>query len=338
MALNWVIKEQLAQRKPQREFPENFRFQDHGKVVKEGAKTIVEFIAAGGFADAFYSRQMYEVDAGRDEEPLLYNTIYDVMVNADLPKIIPINVLGPGGVVFERITEGGEVKFVSVGESTKSVTLYHYAAGIEYTDELVLFNQSWQFPIIERQFGVAHNALLNHLHFNPILAYSYAAANQTAASSTGTLLEEKYARTLEDAITNAKGDSSNPRRGPYDLLIASADMFTVDRALKLRIQDGANPNAVPAAAFIQNIIVYDGWTGTRGKKSTTYDGVTAGTGYLISKAYSEDFKGYVKLPLRNQRGDGDLSRFVVEQAMWDTWLGVYANPLRAVEEITWPTS
>jgi hypothetical protein len=168
---------------------------------------------------------------------------------------------------------------------------------------------------------------------------TYPARNKTAASSTGTQLEEKYMRTIEDAIVNAKADTTNPRRGPYDLLIAGGDMFTVERALKLRIQDGANPNGAPGASYIENVIVYDGWTGTRGKKTTTYSGVTTGKAYLVSKQYqSQDFASYVKMGLREQRGDGDLSRFIVEQVVYDSRLGVLANPLRAVEEITWPTS
>lgn len=334
----WKSKEGLAKATPKRQFPRGFKFSDHVREISGRPGIIAEFIGSGSFADAFVTRQMYEIDAGRDEEPILYTSIYDIITSPDLPELMPINVLGPTGVVFEEVVEGGEVKFATVGQSDKSVRIRQWAAGLEYTKKLIMFNQVWDFPTIERQFGVAHNALLNNIHLYPIISFTYKAANKTAASAVGTLLEEKYARTLEAAITASKTDQTNPRRGPYDLLIAGGDMFTVERALKLRIQDGANPNGVPGAGFIDNVIVYDGWTGNRGKKTTSYTGVTTGKAYLISKGYAVDFKSYVKQDLMLQTGDGDLSRFIVEQKVWDSWLGMFANPVRAVEEITWPTS
>jgi hypothetical protein len=336
--MKWITKEGLAVKRPKRGFPQGFDFRQHTREVAGRNGVIAEFIGSGDFAAAFNTRQMYEIEAGRDEEPILYTTIYDVVESADLPEIMPISVLGPAGVVFEEVHEGGEVKFATVGQSDKSVTIKQYAVGFEYTKKLIMFNQVWEFPRIERQFGQAFNALLNHIHLYPIINYTYKAANKTSASSTGTLLEEKFARTIEDAIVAAKTDSSNPRRGPYDLLIAGGDMFTVERALKLRIQDGANPNGVPGASYIDNVIVYDGWTGSMGGLSTSYTGVTKGTAYLISKQYEVDFKSYVKQGLQSARGDGDLSRFIVEQIVWDAWLGHYAAPAHAVEEITWPTS
>ena len=337
--VKFLFKESLAKRAPMRQWPEGFRWTDVGEVRKQKGLTVVEFTGAGSFADAFYERQQYEVDAGRDEEPLLYPAIYSQVQDSNLPEVININTLGPGGVVFERVTEGGEVKFLTVGEGSKSVTLYQYATGLEYTQKLIDFNQTWEFSFIERQVGVAYNALMNHIHFNPILAYSYAAANQTAAHSDSDLtLAELYLRTIEDAITNSRTDTTNPRRGPYDLLCSTSDLFMIERALAQRIQDGANPAESSAIKMIRNVIAYDGWTGTRGLLETTYSGVTAGTAYLCNKGYSNmDFRSYVKIPFRRQQGDGDLSRFIVEQQVFDTWFGVYSNPVAAVEEITWPT-
>lgn len=337
--MKWITKESLAKKAPRRKFPKDFRFSDYVREISGQKGVLAEFIGTGDFNQAFIQRQRYEVDAGRDEEPILYRTIYDVVEDENLPKIVPIYKLGPGAFVFEEVLEGGEVKFGTVQQSKDSVSIRHWASGYEYSEDLIAYNLTWQFSFLERAFGNAHNALLNHLHFYPILNATYPARNKTAASSTGTLLEEKYARTIEDAITNSKTDTTNPRRGPYDLAIAGGDMFTVERALKLRIQDGANPNGVPGASYIDNVIVYDGWTGTRGNKSTTYSGVTTGKAYLVSKQYQmEDFASFVKQVLQEKRGDGDLSRFIMEQVRYDSRLGVLANPLRAVEEITWPTS
>src|SRR5690606_10825447 len=101
----------------------------------------------------------------------------------------------------------------------------------EYSKDLVIFNSLWNVPIVERQMGVAHNALLNHLHLYPIINFNYQAANQTAAVTTGTTLTEDYLLTIEAAITAGRTDTTNPRRGPYTLLVSSSDVFSVERAL-----------------------------------------------------------------------------------------------------------
>lgn len=339
MAVKIVTRESLAKQRPVARFADGVNLKEQISVRAEKGQHVAEFIGAGQFADAFYERQLYEVDAGRDVVPILYGDIYNTVVDANLPKTININTLGPAGVVFEKVLEGGEVKFVSLTEGSKTMSMVHYAAGLEYNEEIFLYNQTWELAPIERRFGEAWNALQNHLHLYPILSYSYAAANQTAASAIGTPLWEKYIHTLEDAVTNAKADSTNPRRGPYVLLVAGANKFTWEYAMKYHLQDGANPNSSSVFGDISSIVEYDGWTGTRGKKSVTYPGVTAGKAYLVSLQYQmDDFKSYVKVPFRSQRGDGDLSRFIVEQIIWDSHFGVYANPIAAVEEITLPTS
>jgi hypothetical protein len=308
------------------------------KPGKAGSGVIAEFVGTGDFAKAWIERQRYEVNEGRDSEPLLYQSFYDVMVDANLPKFVPIYRIGPGGVVFEEVKEGGEVKFVTVESSSLSVEIKKYAAGLEYSQDLRDYNQLWAANIVERQAGIAYNALLNHIHISPILNATYAAANKTAASSSGTLLSEKYLSTIEDAIVNGVTDTTNPRRGPYDLLISTNELYLVEAALQRRRQDGIDVQS-SAIGRIQNVIAYDGWTGTRGKKSTTYSGVTSGKAYLISKQYGDqDFRSMMKRNLDMIMGNPDVSRFIEEQTVWYTMLGVYANPTAAVEEITWPTS
>ncbi len=336
--VKFITKELLAKQRPQATFKPGVDLSKEIKVREQGPLSVAEFVGAGDFASAFYTRQQYEVDAGRDEEPILYNSIYNVITDPNLPETLNINTLGPGGMVFEEIKEGGEVVFSTVGEGSKSVTIKQYGLGLEYTKKLFMFNKTWALAPIERWVGTAFNALMNHLHFYPILSYSYAAANQTPAHSDTTLSkEELYLRTIEDAIVASVADTTHPRRGPYDLLIATGDMFMVERALQRRLQDGIDVRS-SAVNRIQNVIVYDGWTSTRGKKPTTYPGVSGGKAYLISKQYAGvDFQSYVKQALQSQRGDGDLSRFIVEQVVYDAWFGIYSGPAAAVEEITWPS-
>lgn len=330
---------------PHAQYPEGFDIRQYVRTKEQGANVpagvIAEFVGTGNFASQFYERMRYEVDAGRDEEPLLYLPIYAQTIDASLPRMIKIYTLGTTGVIFEEITEGGEVKFATVGQGNKSVEIKHYGVGLEYSEDLFIYNELFRLANLERNFGVAHNALLNHIHMNPILSYSYGSANQTDGTSltsfrTDAKMPEKYLRTIEQAIINGSTDTSNPRRGPYALLVSTADIFTVERALNRVGQEGFDSQS-SALGRVQSVIAYDGWTGTRGKKSVTYSGVSSGTAYLIDLSNrTMDYQSYVKTPLRMQMGNEDISRFIMAQTVWDTRFGAFADPVRSVEEITWP--
>lgn len=312
------------------------RLEDHIRPVANGENkgVIAEFISSDTFSQSFKTRQVYEVNAGREQEPLLYTSIYNVVSDPSLPEILDVLSLGPAGVVLEKITEGGEVKFMTVGESTRTIRQIQYGVGLQYTKRMAIFNKIWEMAFIERQVGVAYNALMNHLHLYPIISYAYAAANQTAAVTSGDTGIEDIILTIQAGMTTAKADK---RRGPYDLLISSANELAVRQALLFRLQDsgGATP---PGLDQIQNIIVYDGWTGTRGAKETSYPGVTANKAYLISKQYKDqDFQSWEKQGLQDVQGEADHSRFILEETIWDCFIGVYANPVVAVEEITLPS-
>lgn len=303
----------------------------------DGGKTMAE-ITAGEFSEAWLTRQRYEVDTGRGEEPVLYTPLYNIINDPNLPRNVSINTLGPGGVVFEEVAEGGEVKFASLSSGERSVRIRHYGVGLEYSKDMVLFNELWNLAIVERAAGKAYNALLNHVHLYPILNYAYAAANQTAADATGSTLSDKMLLTFENAVTNATEDNTNHRPGPYVLLASPSDRFKIERALTVVPQEGFTRQS-SVIGMIPQIIYYNGWTGTRGAKTTTYPGVTAGKAYLIDVSNRDmDFQSFVKQDLTQERGNPDVSRFILEQVIWDVYFGVYANPLRAVEEITLPTS
>src|SRR5690606_18473359 len=163
-------------------------------------------------------------------------------------------------------------------------------------------------------------------------------SNQTAAATTGDTLPEKYLRTIEAAIVDSQDDTANPRNGPYVLLVASGDQFTVERALTVVPQQGITRQS-SAVDAIRSVVVYNGASLTRGKLTTVYPGVTQGKAYLCSMAFrDEDFQSWVKQPLQSETGNPDVARFILERTVWDILFGMYANPLRAVQEISWPAS
>lgn len=334
-----VTKENLARERKEWGFKPGFDIKEKLRIVQSTkGGTVVEFIGTDDFASAWYERQRYEVDAGKDEEPILYRSIYREVKNSALPRNVTIHALGPGAVVFEEVKEGGEVQFVTIGESQRSVPILHYSAGLEYNKDLIMYNELWNVSIIERQAGIAYNALRNHLHLYPILSAAYTPSNQTPASAVGNSLPEKYLRTIEDAITASIQDTTNPRRGPYVLLVSTSDLFLLERALTRVSQEGFTLQS-SAISRIREVIAYDGWTGWRGMKSTTYPGVASGKAYLIDISGRDRYFGsFIKQDLERTAGESDMSRFILEQVIWDAYLGVYASPLSAVEEITWPSS
>lgn len=343
MTIQIVSKALLEKDKPVAPFKEGFDITKKVRVAGAGAGGIVaEFIGSDNFAKQFYERQRYEIDSGREQEPLLYQPIYNTISDSSLPELIDIYTLGTTGVVFEKIEEGGEVKFITVGQGKKVVRIEQYAAGIEYSERLFMYNQLWQFAPIERQFGIAHNALQNHIHFYPILNHNYASANQTDGTTLTTFrqdasLPEKYLRVIEQAIIDSTQDTKNPRRGPFVVLCNPSDQFTFERALRIVPQQGFDLQS-SAIGQVRTLISYNGWTGTRGKLATTYAGVPSGKAYLIDISNKmTDFQGYVKIPLRMTMGNPDVSRFIMAQTVYDTHFGVFADPVRAVQEITLPT-
>lgn len=326
---------------PYKTFADGFSFNFAGpnqniREVNDGSRSIAEFIGADDFGSEWYERVRFEVDAGRQRVPILYTSLYSEVIDASLPETQLIKNWGPGGFVFEELVEGEEVKFGHIQSSEAAVTQRSFGVGVEYTKKLVMFNQLWQIARIERAVGEAHNALLNHLHLNPIISYTYTSPNQTAGVTTGTSTTEDWFLTIEQAIVNSQADTTNPRMGPYALLVHPSKNFMLQRALTRVPQEGFMLDS-NAGSFVNQIIGYNGWTGTRGKKQVTYPGVATTKGYLVNLAYrDEDFISLVKQALESVQGNADISRFILDQIVWDVWLAVYSNPGRAVEEITWP--
>jgi len=333
--MNFITRDKLVKFSESVAFPVDLRLKDHLKAVaKQGENQIYEFIGTDTFSAEWNTRRQYEIDAGRSLEPTLYEPIYRIINDASLPRNVTTFKMGPGGVVFEEMFEGGEVKFATVTSSSQTVPIRHWAVGLEYSKDLVVFNELWNVPIVEREAGIAHNALLNELHFAPILDFTYAAANQTAFNTAGSTTQEDYLLTLEDAVTNSKGDATNPRRGPYILVVSSANAFMWEKSLLQVPQEGMSLQSRTLYPQIRDVIVYDGWSGSRGSgAATTYSGVSADMAYLISMEHQAmDYQSYVKQALRNEGSETDLSRFMT-QTVWDSYYGVYANPIRSVEEI-----
>jgi hypothetical protein len=269
---------------------------------------------------------------GLAEIPLLYGPLYE-RINGPFPGgvfQIDENTL-QADVIFLQKFEGGEVEFGTLRRGAPALgSIQTYAAGFEWTEDLVEFDRTWSIELHNRAFGRAYNALLNHLHISPILGYTYTAPNQTPANATGATLAEKTHLTFQDAYKTTV--MAVPQRRGSVLLASEANRFQIEEALLTPVID-AQGNPLPTVP-INTIIYYDGETVVRGTNSFVYPGVTAGKCYLIFPR--QKMKEMLHHDLRIDIGPPDISRLVEGQQVGRARRGMYLDIPNSVEEITLP--
>jgi hypothetical protein len=246
------------------------------------------------------------------------------------------------GYVMTNLSEGGEVKFGHLSNGSKTMSQQHWGGGIEYNKDFFIFNKLPWMRLVERRVGKIANATLNNIHFYPILNHSYLARQTVDGTTLDSFartadLEEKYHLTLDAAITKGRKDSAYRRGGVKVLLCSLGNLSTIEKALMGVEQRRFQRQSPSVLSSIRAVVAYDGWTGARGKKTTTYEGVADDKAYLVDMSNREvDFISRFKQQLQPTHGDGDLSRFIIEQVVYDFYVAVFSAPDKAVDEITWP--
>jgi len=299
-----------------------------------GRPIIREMIDTAQGQMALLEKVRIDVAFGLADIPLLYGPVYD--------RIAPAGGF-PGGlyqideytlqanVVFLEKFEGGEVQFGTLQKGSPATgAIQTYAAGFEWTEDMIEYDRTWSIELNNQAFGRAYNALLNHLHFAPILGFTYTGANQTAADATGATLAEKTHLTFQNAYTETV--IASPRRTGTVLLASEANRFQIETALLTPVYD-AQGRPLPNVP-INTIIYYDGEAITVGTDTTTYAGVTSGKAYLIFP--QRKLKELVHHDLRIDIGPPDISRLVEGQQVGRARRSVYASIAQSVEEVTLP--
>lgn len=274
-----------------------------------------------------------DVAFGLAEIPLLYGPIYE-RVNGPFPGgvfQIDENTL-QADVVFLEKFEGGEVQFGTLRKGVPALgKIQTYAAGFEWTEDMVEFDQTWSIELHNRAFGRSYNALLNHLHLSVITGFSYAGDNLTPANATGATLQEDTHLTFQDGYTATVVD--RPQRRGTVLLASEANRFQIEDALLTPVRDPQG-NPLPNVP-IDTIIYYDGEDVVRGTDTFNYPGVTAGTCFLIFP--KRKFKEMLHHDLRIDIGPADISRLVEGQQVGRARRGLYADLAGTTQKITLPT-
>lgn len=282
---------------------------------------------------ALLEKVRIDVAFGLADVPLLYGSIYDTIAPAGgfpggMYQIDEFTV--QANVVFLQKFEGGEVEFGTLQKGAPSVgTIQTYAAGFEWTEDMIEFDKTWSIEENTRAFGRAYNMLLNHLHLSPIIGYSYGSDNITTFNASGSSHIEDVHLTLQDAYRDTVTPTSGPRRTGTILLASEADRFDIESAILTPVLD-ANGNALPNVP-IQAIVYYDGDSIQVGDVEYDYPGVTPGTAFLIFP--KRKLKELVHHDLRIDIGAADISRLVEGQQVGRTRRSVFANIVESVQKV-----
>lgn len=303
--------------------------------VFELDRPIGEMITTPAGLDQLVQKTVIDLELGREAVPLLYGPIYRRREDPNFTEHVDIFPFVGCRVIFLEHLEAEEVKFGARKIGVKdTVPIITYAAAFQWTEDMVLYDKTWEVAEANRAMGEAYNALLNHLHLNPILAYAYAAKNKTAADTTGATYLEKLRNTIKAGLIHASQDKNTdtlaPRR-PTVLLAHSSKRWDIEECLQ-RMQIGGT--IYPAISQIDTLIFYDGWSVTVGEKTYTYGGVDPGKAYLIEP--QRYFHELVKHDLRVDAAGADLTRLIENAAVGRARRGVVASPANAVEELTLP--
>ena len=299
-------------------------------------QSVGEMITTSDGAMDLLEKVRIDIDQGLAEVPVLYTPLYE-RVNGPFPGgsvQIGGDVVFDANVVFMEKFEAGEIIFGSLAKAgvPSFVPISTYAAGFEWTEDMIEYDRSYEIAMNSRAFGRAYNYLLNHLHLSPIIAYTYAAANKTAAVSGQGNLQANTLVGFQNAYRHAA--QALPQRVPSWILANEADRFQIEDALLTPVIDASgNPlRRVP----VTGIIYYNGATVTNGIKSYVYPGVTAGKCYFIMPGLR--MKELVHHDLRIDIGPADISRLIEGQQVARARRGLYLDIPNSVEEVTLATS
>ena len=319
-------------------------------------KPIGEFLGTGNMVEELMQHVTVQIETGRDEVPLMYKSIYTTISNPNLPRYIDSDFSMYADVVFLQHLEGQEVRFGTTrAEQGPTVPILTYSAGFEWNEDVEVYDEGWRVEMANTALGKAYNALLNHLHMDPILSFNYAGVSNTTAYQThasGDRLES-IRLTLRAALDDCaqKVDSFGRKHAirPTIALCNLATAYEVNDALNLigdqsgigagvnsndlflgRRSDTAGPN--PSVNQISTVIAYEGDSMQMGNLVWNYGTAANDKVYLIQP--KRNMFEYIKHDLRvDTERPSDISRLVIAQMIARARRGLLAVPESTIWEV-----
>lgn len=292
--------------------------------IAAGKVTVQEMIGTGDGAQDFLEKTTYDAYQGRESVELIYKSIYDTREDATFPKVMTVKEYGPVQVAFVEKLEGGEVKFGELAPGQEKTVRFHtYAAGLEWSEDMVEYNEFWSLTDASIAFGENYNKLLNHLHLSPIITATYTTtggglAGQVAAQKAGTAQLVAWDTDLATTLERAFGVLP---KGSI-VLQNSIDSIYLERQIAKDILDDGTPGPIKRKYGTLTFQAYDGDSVQVGPRTYNYGGVPAGFLYMVVP--KRNFKEYIKHDLRIDSGNADLSRLIVDQMVGRARRAVFA--------------
>lgn len=280
--------------------------------------------------------------------PTIRQNIYNITRNPNFTRTINPTEITPFGVVFEE--NNGHGQAIPQGETTgggfDSITMAIYAAGFTWDLIAELFDLTITPERIADAVSVGENALKDDLAISPILNFSYAGVQQTAAATlSGANRQELLYLTLEDALDDL-GDRDNP---VTDRALNVMDVVVLahpfDARHIARVAAGlpsTNERVYSAISEIRQVIAYDTEVIKQRAKTTTYAGVTKGTAYMIIPASAIE-QGYMEIAIKRDLvveidSQPDVKTLTREQRAWWFAEAIWTEGIQYfIQEITLPT-
>jgi hypothetical protein len=302
------------------------------KDLRSERTTLQEMVGTDDGAAEFLEKITYDVFLGQEEAPLQYKDIFYTQSDPNFPKTMLMHEFGPTEMVFLEKLEGGEVKFGALGPGIdKVVSFVTYAAGIEYDEDVIEYNQTWRISDINREFGIEYNKLLNHIHLSPIINGTY--VQTTSFQGATGITAQRYAQRGNLELNSGWIAQDIP----FDTDIATtlthalqvlpqvtivlanpADQYRLEDAISGAMLVDASASIVKRSLDPSKFIYYDTHWSTVRNKTYTYAGVPAGQVFLIAGGITggtRNFQELIKHDLRVDSGDGDLSRLILSQVV-----------------------
>ncbi len=341
----YAIGEQVTPFEIERKADGNLR-----KLLME--KPVGEFLGSSAMVEELAQIVTVQIESGRDEHPLLYKPFYTTISNPGLPRLISSGYNMWADSVWLEHLEGQEVRFGTTrAEQGPTVPILTYTNGFEWDEDVEVYDEGWRLEQANKSIGDSYNALLNHLHLQPILSPDYTVAtgfgNETAfqTAPSGNRIES-IRLTLRQALEDAalKEDSFGRKQPirPTAILSSLASAYELNDALALRTDtsaigagvnstdlflgrqsDTAGPN--PSVNQLTTIVAYDGDNMQMGNLRWDYAGPAADECWLIMPKHN--MFEYIKHDMRvDTERPYDMSRLIIAQMVARSRRGLLAVP------------
>lgn len=305
----------------------NFSFKDRGSVIdriRKGAFSASNTLN-DNWQDLFDAIRL-DLTIKKMARPTIRQYFYNVVDMPNASKDVRPTELFPYGVVFEENNGEGQAvrQAANLGGQYDTIPMKIFAAGFTWTLLAALFDGSYDLSRLTEGVALGESAKKDDIAIAPILAADYT-GKTTAASTVGTLRQEKLMNTLMDGLDDLaqRIDPVTKRKIGYGDVVVLASSLDAEHINHVKSGLGnSTPEKYSPLSSIKTVVAYDGETINMPNETITYNGVTSGAIYLVKK------NRYMSIPVK--RGlvaeidaQPDVSTLAQEKRAWYFVEGIY---------------